>query len=193
MENMDLSNAEVAVTTQHILDGKEYKDYWVQMSDYSDMGEFLCACSDLFPEEAEPEYRYPKWENIPERLINREWICPNFFEIRDALERLDEDEKEYFVTWSEHFGYDITTDDPHMMVSHYQDIYGNSCYPCGDAQGNVSAQDLCDAVEAAKKQRVAVVVVGLPDSFESEAFDRDYMRLPEGHISDFFDLFLLGM
>ena len=35
MENMDLSNAEVAVTTQHILDGKEYKDYWVQMSDYS--------------------------------------------------------------------------------------------------------------------------------------------------------------
>ena len=59
---MDLNNAEVAVTTQHILDGKEYKDYWVQMSDYSDMGEFLCACSDLFPEEEEPEYRYAKWD-----------------------------------------------------------------------------------------------------------------------------------
>ena len=126
MENMDLNNAEVAVTTQHILDGKEYKDYWVQMSDYSDMGEFLCACSDLFPEEEDPEYRYAKWENIPDRLINREWICPNFFEIRDAMERLDENEREYFVTWSEHFGYDITTDDPHMMVSHYQDIYGNT-------------------------------------------------------------------
>ena len=126
MENMDLNNAEVAVTTQHILDGKEYKDYWVQMSDYSDMGEFLCACFDLFPEEEEPEYRYTKWENIPDRLINREWICPNFFEIRDAMERLDESEREYFVTWSEHFGYDITTDDPHMMVSHYQDIYGNT-------------------------------------------------------------------
>lgn len=111
---MDLSNAEVAVTTQHIMDGKEYKDYWVQMSDYSDMGEFLCACSDLFPEEEEPEYRYAKWENIPDRLISREWICPNFFEIRDAMERLDENEREYFVTWSEHFGYDITTDDPHM-------------------------------------------------------------------------------
>lgn len=124
MENMDLNNAEVAVTTQHILDGKEYKDYWVQMSDYSDMGEFLCACSDLFPEETDPEYRYTKWENIPDRLINHEWICPNFFEIRDAMERLDENEREYFVTWSEHFGYDITTDDPHMMVSHYQDIYG---------------------------------------------------------------------
>ena len=108
MENMDLNNAEVAVTTQHILDGKEYKDYWVQMSDYSDMGEFLCACSDLFPEEEDPEYRYAKWENIPDRLINREWICPNFFEIRDAMERLDENEREYFVTWSEHFGYTVT-------------------------------------------------------------------------------------
>ena len=123
---MDLNNAEVAVTTQHIMDGKEYKDYWVQMSDYSDMGEFLCACSDLFPEEEDPEYRYARWENIPDRLINREWICPNFFEIRDAIERLDENEREYFVTWSEHFGYDITTDNPHMMVAHYQDIYGNT-------------------------------------------------------------------
>ena len=47
-------------------------------------------------------------------------------EIRDAMERLDENEREYFVTWSEHFGYDIHTDDPHMMVSHYQDIYGNT-------------------------------------------------------------------
>ena len=32
------------------------------MSDYSDMGEFLCACSDLFPEEEDPEYRYAKWD-----------------------------------------------------------------------------------------------------------------------------------
>lgn len=55
------------------------------------------------------------------------------------------------------------------------------CCACGDHQGVVTEQDLCDAVEAAKKQKIAVVVVGLPDSYESEAFDRDHMRLPEGH------------
>ena len=55
------------------------------------------------------------------------------------------------------------------------------CCACGDQHGIVTEQDLCDAVEAAKKQKVAVVVVGLPDSYESEAFDRDHMRLPEGH------------
>lgn len=52
---------------------------------------------------------------------------------------------------------------------------------CGDSQGNVSAKDLQEAVEAAKKQKIAVVVVGLPDSYESEAFDREHMRLPDGH------------
>ncbi len=96
------------------------------VSDYSDMGEFLSACSDLFPGEKEPEYRYPKWENIPDTLISREWLCSNFFEIRDALERLEEEETEFFISWSRSYGYDITTDDPHMMVSHYHDLYGDT-------------------------------------------------------------------
>ena len=139
---MDLNNAEIAVTTQHLLDCKEVKDYWVHMSDYSDMGEFLCACSDLFPQEHNPEYRYTKWENIPDSLINREWICPNFFEIRDTLERLDESEREYFVTWSEHFGYDITTDDPHMMVAHYQDMYGTNIVETEEELADISEDAL---------------------------------------------------
>ena len=126
IKNMNLNNAEIAVTTQHLMDIKNYRDYWLHLSDYSDMGEFLCACSDLFPEEIEPEYRYPRWENIPDMLVSREWLCPNFFEIRDALERLGEEDTESFMTWSRKYGYDIATDDPHMMVMHYQDLYGDS-------------------------------------------------------------------
>ena len=53
--------------------------------------------------------------------------------------------------------------------------------PCCDANGNVTEEDLHNAADAAKKRKTAVVVVGLPDSYESEAFDRDHMRLPEGH------------
>jgi len=55
------------------------------------------------------------------------------------------------------------------------------CCECGDDKGNVSEEELKAAVEAATKQKVAVVVVGLPDSYESEAFDRDHMKLPDGH------------
>ncbi len=58
---------------------------------------------------------------------------------------------------------------------------GVPCCPCGDKHGNVTEQDLRDAAEAAKKRKIAVVVVGLPENYESEAFDRDHMRLPEGH------------
>lgn len=36
-----------------------------------------------------------------------------------------------------------------------------------------------EAVEAAKKAQVAVVFAGLPDSYESEGYDRTHMRLPE--------------
>ena len=35
------------------------------------------------------------------------------------------------------------------------------------------------AVQAAKEARVAVIFAGLPDSFESEGYDRRHMRLPE--------------
>ena len=70
---------------------------------------------------------------------------------------------------------------PTKLINITDAMPGVPCCACGDTQGNVTEQDLRDAVEAAKKQRIAVVVVGLPDSYESEAFDRDHMWLPEGH------------
>lgn len=53
--------------------------------------------------------------------------------------------------------------------------------PCCDALGNVSSGGLQEAVSAAKNHRIAVVVAGLPDAYESEALDREHMGLPEGH------------
>ena len=63
---------------------------------------------------------------IPDLLISREWLCPNFFDIRDALETLGGEDAEHFITWSGHYGYDLTADDPYMMVSHYLDLYGHT-------------------------------------------------------------------
>ncbi len=44
----------MAVTTQYLIDIRQEKDNWLQMSDFGDMGEFLCTCSDMFPEEENP-------------------------------------------------------------------------------------------------------------------------------------------
>ena len=42
---------------------------------------------------------------------------------------------------------------------------------------------LAQAVEAAKAADKAVVVAGLPDSFESEGYDRTHMRMPENQVA----------
>ena len=134
---MDLNQAEVAVTTQHLIDIRQERDSLLRMSDFGDMGEFLCTCSELFPEEETPEYRYTKWEEIPDPLINREWLCPNFFDIREAMEQLEEPDKDFFFDWCDRYGHDISTEDPHLLVAHYIELYGNAAYiddePCPDS------------------------------------------------------------
>ncbi|MDE7299617.1 MAG: beta-glucosidase, partial [Lachnospiraceae bacterium] len=52
---------------------------------------------------------------------------------------------------------------------------------CCDADGNVTESALQEAAAMAKKAKVAVVVAGLPERYESEGFDRGNMEMPPGH------------
>lgn len=51
-----------------------------------------------------------------------------------------------------------------------------------DGKGTVTKESLHEAVKAAKRAKVAVVCVGLPDIYESEGFDRATMSMPEGQM-----------
>lgn len=53
--------------------------------------------------------------------------------------------------------------------------------PCCDGNGEVTEESLAQAVRAAEKARVPVVVAGLPAHWESEGFDRENLAMPEGH------------
>ncbi len=65
---------------------------------------------------------------------------------------------------------------------HLTDVLPDVPYlACCDGAGHVTEEALAQAAELAKQKKVAVVVAGLPDVYESEAFDRDNMALPEGH------------
>ena len=48
-----------------------------------------------------------------------------------------------------------------------------------DKEDKTDDKLLAEAVEAAKKAKVAVIFAGLPDAFESEGFDRAHMRMPD--------------
>lgn len=50
-----------------------------------------------------------------------------------------------------------------------------------DADGRTTPEMLKQAVAAAERADTAVVFAGLTDRFESEGFDRENMRMPEGH------------
>ena len=126
MERMNLNEAELTVTTQYMIDISQRTDYNMTLSDYGDMQEFLCCCSELFPQERHPQYRYVAWDNIPSILINREWLCPNFFDIRDAFDQLDDEDMEDFERWCARYGYDLRIDNPHLLVAHYRNMYGDN-------------------------------------------------------------------
>ncbi len=71
---------------------------------------------------------------------------------------------------------------PTKYVSLTDALPGVPYVPCGDKSGSVSEAELSAAVQAAKAAKVAVIVAGLPDAYESEGFDRPDMAMPEGHI-----------
>ena len=76
--------------------------------------------------------------------------------------------------------------------SHINSHKVTSAWDCVKDWGNVSFAEgfrddvdktdealLTEAVELAKKAKAAVIFAGLPDSFESEGFDRTHMRMPD--------------
>ena len=70
---------------------------------------------------------------------------------------------------------------PSKLVS-VTDALPNVRYvPCCDSEGDVTPKELIAAAEAAKTAEIPVVIAGLPDSYESEGFDRSHMAMPKGY------------
>ena len=72
---------------------------------------------------------------------------------------------------------------PTKLVNVSESMPGALLCSVGDDLGNVIGEEIEKAKAAAKDRKVAVVVIGLPDGYESEAFDREHMRLPDGHLA----------
>lgn len=71
---------------------------------------------------------------------------------------------------------------PTKLVSLADAMPGTPVVACCDAAGAVTAESLKEAAEAARKAEIAIVCAGLPDIYESEGFDRENLKMPEGHV-----------
>lgn len=70
----------------------------------------------------------------------------------------------------------------HKVVSAMDEVKGmeNITYAQGyiDEKDEIVEELINEAVEVAKKSKIAVVFAGLPDNFESEGYDRTHMKMP---------------
>ena len=57
---------------------------------------------------------------------------------------------------------------------------GITYYPAYGMDGEENPEELRKAIEGAGKADTVVIAAGLPDSYESEGFDRKHMRMPKG-------------
>ena len=68
-------------------------------------------------------------------------------------------------------------------LSNPLDQLPNALYASGcDDKGESTDALIAEAIETAKKADVVVIFAGLPEKYESEGFDRDDMKMPQGHI-----------
>ncbi len=130
---MDLNQAEVAVTTQHLI---ELKDNLADVRLRRHGGIPLHLLRHV-PGRGEPGVQVHEMGGNPGPAHQPEWLCSNFFEIREAMEQLEEPDKDCFFDWCDRYGHDISTEDPHLLVAHYIELYGNAAYiddePCPDS------------------------------------------------------------
>jgi len=150
-----LFEAEIFVDTVFSVESGAGSGNWFYVADYATMSEFQTDCAGWFnsqieltsirasaksehgstlhsacrkfSDEANPEYVYPEWWGIPDWLITRTWLCPNLFEIRNALQMLDMESIGPFTRWCHDNGHDLRTDDPMMLVTRYQDYVPSTC------------------------------------------------------------------
>ena len=69
-----------------------------------------------------------------------------------------------------------------VQLPQIKDVFNLPYFACCNKEGDVTAASLKEAEHFASQYKKAIVVAGLPDLYESEGFDREHMRMPEGHI-----------
>ncbi len=126
MEIMDLSNARIYVGTYAKYNNGSLKGEWIDLSDYSDLDEFLEYCRKLHKDESDPELMFQAWEEIPSTLISECNLNKSFFNLRESLEQLDSCESNAFWLWVENVRKNLS-DDSDELIDDFRTAY-IGCY-----------------------------------------------------------------
>lgn len=123
MDTVKLSQARVYVGTYGKYNNGSLCGAWLNLSDYSDKEEFIEACRLLHPDEEDPEFMFQDWDGIPEGLISPGHISEILFDLRDAIEVLDDIEQEAFFAYCDDNPGNLASADADDLISNFQNAY----------------------------------------------------------------------
>lgn len=154
----NLSEAKVYVGTYKKYSEGSIFGKWLDLSDYSDKDEFLQACAELHADEADPEFMFQDYENIPAVFISESYISEKLF---DIISRIDEiDNVEAFETYLNWRGYDLENDDFDSLREGFEGAYCGE-YSSKEDYAYETVNECCDLPDFAK------------DYFDYKKFARD--------------------
>lgn len=160
VQEIDFEQASIYVGTYAKYNNGSIFGKWLNLSDYTTIEEFYQACAELHKDEEEPEYMFQDWEYIPRSLISECGLSDKIFEIRDALQDLDDTEKEPFFIWCDNDHYDLSKTDVECLIATFRDDYIGK-YDCDEAFAMELVEERSDLSEFARQY------------FDYEAYARD--------------------
>lgn len=112
MEATDLNEARIYVGTYAKYNNGSLQGEWVELSDFSDLDDFMERCAEIHEDEEAPEYMFQAWEET-------------FFGLRDELDRLNDKEKGAFWVWADGNSSQLTQDAYSLVKSFQSDYIGS--------------------------------------------------------------------
>lgn len=120
---INISEAAVYVGTYAKYNNGSIFGKWLNLSDYADKEEFYDACHELHNDEEGPEFMFQDYENIPEGLISECSISNNIFEVIEAFENMEENQKEPFLIWCNNGHRSLSEEDIDDLISAFESDY----------------------------------------------------------------------
>lgn len=124
MAASNFSNGSVYVGTFGKYSSGSIAGNWLNIADYESKTEFMQACAELHSDEADAEFMFQDWENIPSALIAECWIDGKVFEFAAKMKELDDTTAEAFGVYLDNIGmYEIDSKDVEDIFEDFQEAY----------------------------------------------------------------------
>lgn len=91
---------------------------WLNVNDYESEADFYAACRELHSDEAEPEFMFQDFENMPDNMAGECWINSELWEMAADLAALSDTEAEAYEAFCS-----LCSSGDDLSVDRFRDCY----------------------------------------------------------------------